>query len=400
MRVKRVLAAALRQVLAPRCDTYPRQRSGRPVVAGFLRSPSGIGESARLCLRALDRLGLDPGGADLSARFQPREMLLPEGRPADFAQPGPLVLHVNPPELPAAALHLGRRALTGRLVVGYWAWELEQVPDPWRRGLDFVHEIWVPSVFCAEAVRAITTKPVRVVAHPLPSFEGRFDRDGLGLPTDGLLILTVCDLRSSIARKNLAGAVVAFRRAFPAPGRARLVVKLSGYAENAELYNHLAHGLLAGEDVVMITRTLSPTDMDNLLASVDVVLSLHRSEGFGLVPARAMQAGKAVVATDWSGSRDFLTEESAATVPCRLVPVDDPQGIYPFPGLRWAEPDSDAAAAALARLADDGAVRWALGQRARDRAARLFSDDAFAQALGTPFWAAVGRPQVDTEGSC
>ena len=53
---------------------------------------------------------------------------------------------------------------------------------------------------------------------------------------------------------------------------------------------------------------LPPADMAGLMAAVDIVLSLHRSEGFGLVPAEAMQLGKPVVATGWSGNMDFMND--------------------------------------------------------------------------------------------
>ena len=69
---------------------------------------------------------------------------------------------------------------------------------------------------------------------------------------------------------------------------------------------------------------LPPADMSGLMADVDIVLSLHRSEGFGLVPAEAMQLGKPVVATGWSGNMDFMNERNSAPVSYRLVPVQDP----------------------------------------------------------------------------
>ena len=118
------------------------------------------------------------------------------------------------------------------------------------------------------------------------------------------------------------------------------------------------------------------------MAACDIVLSLHRSEGFGLVPAEAMLAGLPVVATDWSGTQDFLTPESAALVPARLVPVHDPRGVYDLPGAVWAEPDVSVAANHLRRLADDPAARLALGQAGRAAAQRRLGTDGLLAALG------------------
>ncbi len=119
------------------------------------------------------------------------------------------------------------------------------------------------------------------------------------------------------------------------------------------------------------TRTLPPADALAFTAAADIVLSLHRSEGFGLVLAEAMRLGKPVVATGWSGNMDFMDESSAMLVPYRLIEARDPRGVYQAPGAMWAEPDIAAAASMLRRLADDAGLRAALGARGRAAAARL-----------------------------
>ncbi len=44
---------------------------------------------------------------------------------------------------------------------------------------------------------------------------------------------------------------------------------------------------------------------DGLMALSDIVISTHRSEGFGLICAEAMRLGKPVIATGWSGNLDL-----------------------------------------------------------------------------------------------
>ena len=57
-------------------------------------------------------------------------------------------------------------------------------------------------------------------------------------------------------------------------------------------------------------------------------------------------------------------------VPARLIPADDPRGVFVAPGALWAEPDLTVAIAHLVRLADDASARRALG-RAGQAAARV-----------------------------
>ena len=97
-------------------------------VVGLLSSTVGIGEGARLCLAALDRLGYRPIGVDLSARFRRREIdgetppnsALPEG-------PGTIVVHLGGDMVSVGLSMLGRRSTSGKRIVGYWAWELPQI---------------------------------------------------------------------------------------------------------------------------------------------------------------------------------------------------------------------------------------------------------------------------------
>jgi glycosyltransferase involved in cell wall biosynthesis len=97
-------------------------------------------------------------------------------------------------------------------------------------------------------------------------------------------------------------------------------------------------------------------------------MSLHRSEGFGLIPATAMLLGRPVVATGWSGNLTFMTPETSALVDYRLVPVVDPRGNYEVRHAQWAEPDVEAAATWLRRLGDDAMLRQRMGEAGRAHA--------------------------------
>ena len=104
--------------------------------------------------------------------------------------------------------------------------------------------------------------------------------------------------------------------------------------------------------------------MAGLMAAADIVISLHRSEGFGLVPAQAMALGKPVIATGWSGNLDFMNKNNSALVSYSLIPVRDPEGAFQADDQKWADANVDEAAEWLRRLAGDADLRARLGAAA------------------------------------
>jgi glycosyltransferase involved in cell wall biosynthesis len=175
------------------------------------------------------------------------------------------------------------------------------------------------------------------------------------------VVLTVFDARSGFNRKNPIAAVRAFRQA-NRDGRAVMVCKATGVEGAPDLVASLRQEIGEAGDVRLMTDWLTGRQMGALIASADIVLSLHRSEGFGLLPAQGMAAGKAVVATGWSANLDFMTPDNSVLVDYILTPVRDSQGLYA--GGRWAEADVEDAAAKLAVLFADPDRRRALGARA------------------------------------
>ena len=384
---RRALFARATAAMAPRPDRLPPPARAGLVIGGELSRASGLGEAARLMRAGCDALGVAHWDLDISHR-------LPGGGEAPaFTMPpagAPLLLQVNAPMLPWVLLSMKRSLLRGRRVVGCWAWELPSVPASWQVGRRFVHEVWVLSHFTADALAGLgLTVPLRVVHLPValaPPRPSALSRADFGWPDDAVVVLVSFNLASSFARKNPLGAIAAFRQAFGDRTDRFLVLKLS-HAENfpedlAALRRAAAFG-----NVRVDARTLPIADSHAMMACADIVLSLHRSEGFGLVPAEAMLLGRPVVATAWSGNMDFMDEDSAALVNFRLIPAVDPRGVFQAPGAVWADPDIAHAAHWLARLADDPDGRAALGRRGQAMARARLGVDSMRTAvagLGLP----------------
>ena len=292
---------------------------------------------------------------------------------------GTMVFCVNPPQMVPLLSHFGPRICRGKRLVGYWWWELDRIPRAWLPWAALMDEIWVSSRFIHDTFsRGLPGKVIRYVPLPVPEpVASPLGRADFGLAEQPFTVLAPFDLSSRWARKNPMGAIAAFRRAFPSTIEAQLVLKVSGVEQNPAQMEQL-RGLTADmPNVRIIDRTLSAQDLAALIRCADVLLSLHRAEGFGLFIAEAMWLGTAVIATGWSGVLDMLDADNALLVGFNKIAVKP--GDYPSvpPGAQWADPDVGHAAECLRRLASDAGLRDQLRAKARARAERQFSLDRF-----------------------
>lgn len=336
-------------------------------VLGFHGEILGIGETARQFSAALAAEG-QPGSAleiDRALRLRDPQLLdLQAGARA-------VVSHLNPPQLLEFFFRCAPADLKRRPHIGYWVWELERTPRAWRRAERLVDAVWTPSEFSANAIRHGLSDETPVCVLPPPVFQSVPDADALPpgvLDTDRVTVLAQCDLRSSAARKNPMGAIRAFS-ALPEKirNKARLLIKLVGGGQAPEQRRALVDQAQSDANIHLIETDLSDAAMLALIAGSDIAINLHRSEGFGLLPAQAAFHGVPVIATAWSAPVEYLSEDGAGLVEYELSAVEDPSRIYSGDQF-WAEPDLDAASHWLERLIEDSGMRKTMGAAARVRA--------------------------------
>jgi glycosyltransferase involved in cell wall biosynthesis len=218
---------------------------------------------------------------------------------------------------------------------------------------------------------------------PVPTRPTSLTRADIGLP-DGFVVLFAFSVRSIFQRKNPEAAIAAYCQAFGPGDGAHLVLKTIGGDEHWEDVERLRYLASGRPDIHIVHEQVRAVEVRAMIELCDCYLSLHRSEGFGLSIAEAMARGRPVVATGWSGNMDFMDERTAHLVPYELVPI--PDGCAPYSNTgEWAEPDVDAAAAALRAVHDDRDAARALGDRARRHIAETRSFEAGAASLRNSF---------------
>lgn len=331
-------------------------------VVGYLARETGVGESGRLCANACEEVGLPAARIDVD-------------RPTAAVHRA-TIAHVNADQTLIVRQQLANVFDASEYNIGCWHWELPELPDAWLDAANVLDEIWAPTSFVQSAISAKVSIPVVHMPHGVEVTEVEpYTPQQLGVPAGRFTFLCMFDFDSIAARKNPLGAAEAFRRAFPNPANAALLIKTTSADGHRAAHAQLAATLRAIPGVHLVDRTLSRAQTNGLVAACDAVVSLHRSEGFGLVMAEAMDLGKPVIATGWSGNMDFMNSGNSCPVAYDLVTLDRDHGPYRA-GQTWAEPDLDDAAQLMVRVAEDAAFRERISTRARQTIRTQFSPRA------------------------
>ena len=324
-------------------------------------SGTGLSNGAAMLLDMLEASDVDVVHAELG---QTGECSVPEDdRLINLFMAQPTVWNVVYGGLP-------KEIFNGHVNIGFWLWETPEIPKEWVPLCSWYDEIWTPSAFVTDAVRKVSERKVRTLRFGLnPENEKNISesdkaqiRERFGIPGDALVHIIMFDGRSGFERKNPEGAIKAYTAAYPEERENVWLVVKAKCADRKQM--KLLKSLLKDyKNVVWIEELLSRRDTDALIASSDILISLHRAEGFGLPIAEAMQMGCVAVATDYSSTTEFVSEDAAVAVPYTPVRISHDVSVY-RKGTLWAEPDIAAAAAAIRRLGDDPDYRRRLSERA------------------------------------
>lgn len=362
----RIYKRSYEEVLKARELRYSRTAFSDGInLIGQIKGEYGLGESCRLVYREIEASGVPCSVYNYSASRRASENDTSLDHVIGNSCPKNInLIHINPEVMPEACFRLGKDILSGRYNIGLWLWEQQEFPEKWRKHFSLVDEIWTPSEFVSNMFRDNTNLPVVTVPYALPPAEpDKFTREDFGLPEGVFLVLMMYDSASSSERKNPKAAIKAYKKAF-SPDKKDVAIVIKTMNSSDEELRQLHEQLKGYENVYIICECMQKKRLNALIRLSDVYLSLHRSEGFGLILAEAMQRGTAVVATDWSANVEFMTEDTACLVKSKIIELDKDYGPYPK-GTHWADPDPEDAANYLRLLYKDRKYLQEMTERAK-----------------------------------
>ncbi len=283
-----------------------------------------------------------------------------------------VLLCVNADRAPEAIARFAH-VCEGAHIIAFFLWETDRPPETHLAGAHMVDEIWCPTEYVVDAYRKISSAPVVRVGKglkPPPPQPPHMLQQQIRRDPGDFVFLYVAEFGSGLMRKNPLDGIKAFQDAFQDDEPVRFCLKIReidpGHWSNVNGYwEEIEERVAADPRLCLITGDLSEDEYYALIQTADAYVSLHRAEGFGYGIADALFSRRPVIVSDYSGTRDFCTEETAFLVGVDLQPV--PPECMRTRGYigNWGVPRIDEAAAAMRRVFEDreeGARRAANGE--------------------------------------
>lgn len=348
-------------------------------VIGYLQAEMGVGQAGRTVLRSFEVTEARVQGFNVSVNVTARQG---DRTVESLLAPAPdAYIHlyvVNADQLAIVAETVSPSCQPPQYRINMPFWELSKFPSAWISHYQGFDEIWAPTRFIQASLQAALSLPTLWMppAVKMADFE-TVGRSRFNLPPDAFLFLFNFDFSSYSTRKNPMAAISAYRLAFrdrPLTVPTALAIKTMGYDADGKHLKQLLEMTEKDPDIIIINEQMTYSETLSLMNCCDCYVSLHRSEGFGYTLAEAMLLGKPVIATDYSGTKDFINKTTAFPVKYQLKPLE--AGDYPFwEGQKWADPDLDHAAWLMRRVIEDELGSKAIAMVGRNKILTDYSPD-------------------------
>ena len=340
-------------------------------VIGYLQAEMGVGQAGRSVLGNFAAVEAQVQGFNVSINVTARqsdrtvEALLSPAPDANIH-----LYAVNADQLAIVKEAVSPLCQPPQYRINMPFWELSRFPVAWVPHYQGFDEIWAPTRFIQASLQPSLSLPVLWMppAVKLSDFKPA-ERSRFNLPVGAFLFLFNFDFSSYSTRKNPMAAIAAYRLAFRQNSLSvptALAIKTMGYDPEGKQLKQLLEMTETEPDIIIINEQMSYSDTLSLMNCCDCYVSLHRSEGFGYTLAEAMLLGKPVIATDYSGTKDFINKSTAFPVKYKLQSLKESD--YPFwQGQKWADPDLEHAAWLMRHIIENASETQAIALAGKNK---------------------------------
>lgn len=209
--------------------------------------------------------------------------------------------------------------------IGYFVWESSELHDKDAETLKDFDEIWTASEYCKEVFEQyIDPSSIKVIPHPIPFPKTKPKK------YKKFTLLIMGNISSNIDRKNLEANIEVAKTIAKKYKNINVILKTFTLNDKEK---SILKKVVDNSKIKIIDEYFSSQKTQELIGKCHMILSLHRSEGFGLTLAEAIASGTIPVATGYSGNLQFMKDKDLL-VNYKLVDVNNTY----FRG-QWAEPN-------------------------------------------------------------
>jgi glycosyltransferase involved in cell wall biosynthesis len=232
--------------------------------------------------------------------------------------------------------------------VAFSYWELPHLPELLKDNLSQLDAIVAPSSYIYETFgREINNKHIIKGKTPYKFDFSKIERKE---KNKCFKVFTSFEPHSDLIRKNPHVAIQCFQKAYAGIENVELTVKINNpYLENTLEINPLVSNLISqcsnDHRIIFDFNTYAHDELMKYFINFDLAVSLHRAEGFGLMPLEMMALGVPVIATNWSGNTDYMNSSNSFLVRHEMIDVNGTLAVYQNHnyknGTVWADPNLD-----------------------------------------------------------
>ena len=348
---------------------YSKPKSGVTIIGTHYES--GLGQVVKILYQSINK------------KFQRQLVYLYEKKEKKYRQIQKNDINIivgNPDLLMPSIRYIFGFSIFKKYNIGFWFWELDQLPYRWFLSRHLVDEIWVQSDFVFNAFKKLTKNVIKIPFYIETSYVKDFSRAYLKIPENKFIFLFTFDFLSSYERKNPEAVVKSFVEAFGTQDDVYLIIKTVNANKDFDKKKRFEHYVKGLTNVEFRDIFLTKDEHLGLIKSSDCYVSLHRSEGLGLAMAEAMSFGKPVIGTNYSGNLEFMNAENSFLVDFKLVSLSFEQYYYGR-NQDWAEPNISHAASLMRKVKSDNHLRLITSKKAAKDIRDRFSKERYQQFL-------------------
>eukprot|EP00930_Biecheleria_cincta_P071566 TRINITY_DN59054_c0_g1_i1.p1 TRINITY_DN59054_c0_g1~~TRINITY_DN59054_c0_g1_i1.p1 ORF type:complete len:448 (-),score=79.70 TRINITY_DN59054_c0_g1_i1:4-1347(-) len=296
-----------------------------------------------------------------------------------------------------------------QISIGRTMYETDRLPKEWVPRISAMDEVWVPSHFAIQQFVSSGVPREKIVVVPEPVDTELFDPSAhkpLDFDIDDSNLFRFLSVFKWEKRKGWDMLLKSYFEEFTKEDPVVLVVKTqafhSGDDFHQKLEKHLSDARLAtpaGREparVKVLSEDLPLRELPRIYRGADAFVLPSRGEGWGRPHVEAMSMGLPVIATNWSGSTEFLDDDCSLPLGIDgLEPVEEGQGPK---GHLWAVPSAKLLRELMRWVLDHKEEARRIGKAARKRMVERFSPESVVKNHVLPHLQRLGKSVAHGKG--